>query len=307
MKGDIIMAVTNYEDEINKMYDSQLASQKSQLTTDYETADAELAAKQEAAKKQLETNITRTRTDAQKNAMNAAEYYNAAGLSSGAKAQARLAQDNQLMADITTLRAAQQQADADTERQRSLLSKEYASAIAQAQAENDLARAQALYAEAKEAEQKLLAKQEAAAGVMAQAGDYTRYGDVYGLSADEVKKLNGLSSAGSGGGGGVDNQGYGNATVAKVQAAVGATADGLWGPDSQAKAKEKYGTTDIKTLLKMMQDGSYDSARTEIQLALEKGDTENAYVVLDAQAPFLSDSEYAKLNAMIWDAEIHGG
>ena len=302
------MAVKNYEDEINKMYDSQLASQKSQLTTDYETADAELAAKQEAAKKQLETNITRTRTDAQKNAMNAAEYYNAAGLSSGARAQARLAQDNQLMADITTLRAAQQQADADTERQRSLLSKEYASAIAQAQAENDLARAQALYAEAKEAEQKLLAKQEAAAGVMAQAGDYTRYGDVYGLSADEVKKLNGLSSAGSGGGGGgYDNQGYGSDTVKKVQRAIGVTDDGMWGPNSQAKAKERYDTTDIKTLLKMMQDGSYDSAITEIQLALQNGDTENAYVVLEAQAPFLSDSEYAKLNAMIWDAEIHGG
>lgn len=286
----------NYEDEINKMYDSQLASQKSQLTTDYETADAELAAKQEAAKKQLEANITRTRTDAQKNAMNAAEYYNAAGLSSGARAQARLAQDNQLMADITTLRAAQQQADADTERQRSLLSKEYASAIAQAQAENDLARAQALYAEAKEAEQKLLAKQEAAAGVMAQAGDYTRYGDLYGLSPDEIKKLGNLSSAGSGGGGGggYDNQGYGTETVKKVQNALGVTADGLWGPNSQAKAKEIYNTSDLKTIISKM-DGAYEQARGVLDSYIEQGRIADAFLALEDFRPFLTEEDYWRL------------
>ena len=299
------MAVKNYEDEINKMYDSQLASQKNQLTTDYETADAELAAKQEAAKKQLETNITRTRTDAQKNAMNAAEYYNAAGLSSGARAQARLAQDNQLMADITTLRAAQQQADADTERQRSLLSKEYASAIAQAQAENDLARAQALYAEAKEAEQKLLAKQEAAAGVMAQAGDYTRYGDVYGLSADEVKKLNGLSSAGSGGGG-YDNQGYGSETVAKVQKMLGVTADGLWGPVSQAKAMELYSTSNLKELVNMIGSATYDSVRQEMAPVIDAGDMYNAYQVLNKNKQKLSQTDYDKLYNWIVALDANG-
>lgn len=224
------------KDQINQMYDAQLAAQKSQLQTDYETADAELAAKQEQANKLLDKNITRTRTDAQRSAMNAEEYYNAAGLSSGARAQARLAQDNRLLADITTLRAAQQQADAETERQRTLLSKEYASAIAKAQADNDLARAEALYADAKEAEAKLLAKQEAAAGIMAQAGDYTRYGDLYGLSPDEIKKLGSLSSGG--GGGGVDNQGYDPYTIAEVQRWLGVTDDGMWGPNSRARAAE---------------------------------------------------------------------
>lgn len=281
------MAVKNYEEEINKMYDSQLASQKNQLTTDYETADAELAAKQEAARKQLDTNITRTRTDSQKNAVNAAEYYNAAGLTSGARAQARMAQDNQLMADITTLRAAQQQADADTERQRTLLSKEYASAISKAQAENDLARAQALYAEAKEADQKLLAQQEAAAGVMAQAGDYTRYGDLYGLSADEIKKLNKLSSGS--GGGGYDDQGYAKETIAEVQNMLGVTADGIWGPVSQAKANELYGTSNLKELVGKI---NYEFVRNEMNKAAKAGDTENAVRLVKENKSLLTQDEY---------------
>lgn len=289
------------KDQINQMYDAQLAAQKSQMQTDYETADAELAAKQEQANKLLDKNITRTRTDAQRSAMNAEEYYNAAGLSSGARAQARLAQDNQLLADITTLRAAQQQADADTERQRTLLSKEYASAIAKAQADNDLARAEALYADAKEADAKLLAKQEAAAGIMAQAGDYTRYGDLYGLSPDEIKKLGNVSSGT--GGGGVDNQGYSPETVKEVQRAIGVTADGLWGPNSQARAKEIYGTSNLRDIFNLE---DYGSLRDKIKIILENGDTEDAYALLDASHFNLSDSEYARLNEMIWDAENGG-
>jgi hypothetical protein len=46
---------------------------------------------------------------------------------------------------MTALRAQQQASDAEVERQRSLLGQEYASAIRQAQADNDMAKAQALY------------------------------------------------------------------------------------------------------------------------------------------------------------------
>lgn len=285
------------KDQINQMYDAQLAAQKSQMQTDYETADAELAAKQEQANKLLDKNITRTRTDAQRSAMNAEEYYNAAGLSSGARAQARLAQDNQLLADITTLRAAQQQADAETERQRTLLSKEYAAAIAKAQADNDLARAEALYADAKEAEAKLLAKQEAAAGIMAQAGDYTRYGDLYGLTADEIKKLGSLSSGG--GGGGVDNQGYARETVKEVQDWMGLSGDGWWGPNSRARAAE-LGFDSIKEAIDAMETSNgrsaqYISTKNEMLLCLSNGKTYNAYQVLSLNKSALSQAEYGAL------------
>lgn len=179
------------EEMIKKMYDSQLKSQKEQLDTDYTKALSDLVAQQEKNQQATDANLNRTAVEAQKAAVNNAELHNAYGLSSGARAQARLAQENQLQADMTAIRTAQQAADADTERQRSLMAQEYTSAIRQAQAENDLAKAQALYAAAEEADARLLARQEAAAKLMAEAGDYSRLGALYGLSEQEIAALSG--------------------------------------------------------------------------------------------------------------------
>lgn len=144
---------------LKQMYDSNLASQKAALQSDYDAAVADLNAQKAANQQQAQNNIRLTKTEADRSAVNAAEYYEAAGLSSGAKAQARVAQDNQLLADLTAIRAAQQQGDINIERQRSLLGQQFAAAIRQAQANNDMAKAQALYEQAKEAEANLLAQQ----------------------------------------------------------------------------------------------------------------------------------------------------
>lgn len=180
------------EEMIEKMYASQLKSQKEQLDTDYKQAVLDLDAQQKKNQQTTDANLNRTAVEAQKAAVNNAELHNAYGLSSGTRAQARLAQENQLQADMTALRAAQQNADADVERQRSLLAQEYTSAIRQAQAENDLAKAEALYAAAKEEEEKLLARQEAGAKLMAgTAKDYSLLGKLYGLSDEQIAILNG--------------------------------------------------------------------------------------------------------------------
>ena len=182
------------EEMIEKMYESQLKSQKEQMDTGYKQAILDLDAQQRKNQQATDANLNRTAVEAQKAAVGNAELHNAYGLSSGTRAQARLAQENQLQADMTALRAAQQNADADVERQRSLLAQEYASAIRQAQAENDLAKAEALYASAKEEENKLLAKQEAAGKLMAEvAGDYTLLGKLYGLSEKELAALPGYT------------------------------------------------------------------------------------------------------------------
>ena len=177
------------DEYINKMYDSQLNSQKEQLTQNYNQAISNLDATKEQNAQNLQKNLNTTAVESQRAQKNYNEVQNAYGLSSGAMAQARLAQDNQLQADLTTLRAAQQTADAGIERERALLSQQYSSAIAQAQADNDLARAEALYKEAKEAEAKLLAKQEAAAQLMAGVGDYSLIGQLYGLTDEQIAKL----------------------------------------------------------------------------------------------------------------------
>ena len=184
------MAV-NSEEYINKMYDSRLAGQKETLQQNYDQGTADLDREQQRQQKATDANLTRTYVEANKAAKNYNEVQNAYGLTSGAMAQARLAQDNQLQGDLTAIRAAQQSVDADIERQRTLLSQQYASAIAKAQADNDLQRAQALYAAAKEDEDRLLQQQKEAGNLMASVGDFSILANIYGLTPEQLALLQG--------------------------------------------------------------------------------------------------------------------
>lgn len=179
----------NDKDYINQMYDNSLASQKAQLETDYNQNVSDLDAQQQKAQKQTDANLNRTYVEAAKSAKNYAETQNAYGMSSGTLAQAKLAQSNQLQADMTGIRTAQQTVDAEIERERGLLAKEYAAAIAKAQADNDMERAQALYEAAKRDEDALNQKQKEAASMLAQAGDYSLYQSLYGLTDEQVAAL----------------------------------------------------------------------------------------------------------------------
>ena len=187
------------QDYINEMYDSALASEKAALDQSYAQDTANLDAEQEKARKQADANLTRTYVEAAKAQKNYGEVQNAYGLTSGAMAQARLAQDNQLQGDLTAIRTAQQDIDAGIERERSTLAQQYAAAIQQAQANNDLARAHALF-EAAQAEEARLNQQKAnAANLMAGVGDYARLAELYGLTAEELALLMGKNGGTPGG------------------------------------------------------------------------------------------------------------
>lgn len=193
------MAV-NSEEYINKMYDSSLAGQKETLKQNYDQGTTDLEREQQKQQKATDANLTRTYVEANKAAKNYNEVQNAYGLTSGAMAQARLAQDNKLQGDLTAIRAAQQSVDADIERQRTLLSQQYASAIAKAQADNDLQRAQALYKAAKDDEDRLLQQQKEAGNLMASVGDYSILANLYGLTPEQIALLSGNGSGGASGG-----------------------------------------------------------------------------------------------------------
>lgn len=182
------MAVNN-EEYINKMYDSSLSSQKETLKQNYDQGSTDLEREQQKQQKAADANLNRTYVESNKAAKNYAELQNAYGLTSGAMAQARLSQDNQLQGDLTAIRTAQQSVDADIERQRTLLSQQYASAIAKAQADNDLQRAQALYKAAKEDEERLLQQQKEAGNLMASVGDYSILANLYGLTPEQLALL----------------------------------------------------------------------------------------------------------------------
>lgn len=177
------------EELITKMYEDALASQTAQLQQAKDQGLADLQAEQEKAQQRTTENLNQTYVEAARDQANYAEVQNAYGLSSGAMAQARLAQANQLEADSTALRTAQANIDANIERERTALSQQYEQAIAAAQADNDLKLAEALYQEAKDAEARLQQKQREAAETMAAAGDFSALGVYLGLTPDQVTKL----------------------------------------------------------------------------------------------------------------------
>ena len=289
------------KEQLKKIYGGQLTSQKEQLTQDYESALSNLDKQQADAQKVTDENLNRTAVEAQKAAVSNAEHYNAAGLSSGARAQARLSQENQLQANLTAIRTAQQAADAEVERTRGLLAKEYASAISKAQADNDLALAQALYEQAEKEDAKLLAKQESAATLMAQAGDYTRLGALYGLSNAEIKKLKGTSSGSSSSSGNTGNSGnsntgskysgkanngnVGDADIKLMQIALGVDDDGRWGPKTREAADKLWDTTDPDVAwAKMRNTLLYEDLRATVNQAQKLGYDKNEIYAMIKQA-----------------------
>lgn len=179
----------NTEEYINKMYDESLESQRQQLEQGYQQSNADLDRQREETQKRTDASLNRTYVEAAKAAKNYQEVQNAYGLTSGAMAQARLARDNQLQGDMTAIRTAQQDADAEIERERGILAKEYAAAIQKAQADNDLARAQALYEAAQAEEERLLQQQQQSASIMAGVGDYARLAELFGLTEEELRLL----------------------------------------------------------------------------------------------------------------------
>lgn len=190
------------KDYINEMYDSSLESQKQQLQSNYEMDVSNLDAEKEQAQLEHEEDLSRAYVEAYKKAKNFNEVQNAYGLTSGAMGQAALAQGNQLSADLTELRAAQEQIDAEIERQRSILAKEYSSAIAQAQADNDFQRAQALYEQAQREEDRLFELKQAAGQLLAEKGDFSILGELYGLTDEQIMRLSMRNNASSGKGAG---------------------------------------------------------------------------------------------------------
>lgn len=149
------MATTYDDKQIKDLYAKNLAAQTEQIEADYLEADKKINEEKLKAQKLTDENLNRTAVEAQKADMNREELHNAYGLSSGARAQARLASENQTRSDMATLRQQLQDTEAAAERERTLLSDQYASAIRQAQQQNDLALAQALYDAAQKEEDRI--------------------------------------------------------------------------------------------------------------------------------------------------------
>lgn len=218
MQNQKTPSAQDQSDYIRQMYEQQLAANKAQLESNYNENLSGLDSEADSLGANYYEQRRQTQANADKAQANFNEMANAYGLNTGTGGQAQLARNNQLQSDLTTLGNAEAQNRAEIERQRTLLGQQYQSAIQQAQAENNMELAQALYQEAVRVDNSIidaskndssraldilnmmlnqvsadrsLASEEAreAAEIAAAGGKYGLYGTLYGLSDDVVSQL----------------------------------------------------------------------------------------------------------------------
>lgn len=164
---DSALNALNEKDYINKLYDSNTDAAKKLLQESYTDNSGFLNNEQNRVQQQTQENVNRTQVEAQ----TAQDQHTGPKLTLGASQQEALSRGNAQQANVTSLQQKQSEADAEIERQRQLLASQYSAAIKQAQADNDMQRAQQLYNAAKEEEAKLLALRQNASSVLAEKGD----------------------------------------------------------------------------------------------------------------------------------------
>jgi hypothetical protein len=128
------------KDYINKLYDSNSKVQKELLDANYKDNSGVLNTEQQAVQTQAAENVDRTQVEANKYQ----SLYNGPKLSAGTTQQEALVRDNAQRQNVTELQNRQTQAEMEIERQRQLLASQYSAAIQQAQADNDMLKAQQL-------------------------------------------------------------------------------------------------------------------------------------------------------------------
>lgn len=194
LKDTSALDALNEKDYINKLYDSNTETVKQLLQQNYTDNTGILNTEQNKAQKQTQENVNRTQVEAQA----AQDEYNGPKLSLGASQQEALSRGNATQSNVSNLNQKQADLDAEIERQRQLLASQYAAAIKQAQADNDMQKAQQLYNAAKAEEEKLIATRQNASSILAAKGDtsirdallagQTPTADYSGQTWDEVLK-----------------------------------------------------------------------------------------------------------------------
>ena len=148
------------------------------MSTNYEKLLEEAAGKKLAGKKkQLQSSYDQSLVQT------------AQGLTSGAQSQALLAMDNQLRGDLAAIANTRDAATAELARKRQALSRDLAQQLEQAQLESDYEQVMQRYQLRKEQDSQNAQNQKTMAALLAQAGDFSLYGALYGLTPEQIRRL----------------------------------------------------------------------------------------------------------------------
>ena len=149
-------SATSQADYIKAMYDASQKAQEEALRASYEKNTGALDYQQGKIAPTYDAAANNAGAQAAIQRANFNESANASGLNTGAGSQAELSMRNAEAANISAIRKAQADAQADLDFQRSQLTLEYQNAIREAIAKNELQKAQALYEEAKRVDESLV-------------------------------------------------------------------------------------------------------------------------------------------------------
>lgn len=188
--------VANNTDNINQMYDANKASQLAGLESAYNTNLSNMEAQKSQIDKQYNTAANDLAVQYERNRANQNLQAQMNGLNVGTGSQMNLALGSEYNRDFGNLRGAQAAAQVEQDRQINNVKAEYQLAVQKAIADNDLARAAALVDEANNQVSQLtnaynLQQQDLGnqAALLAAAGDYSGYQNMFGLSDDQTGML----------------------------------------------------------------------------------------------------------------------
>lgn len=266
--GETWEDVRKNEQQLNKVYDSAIESERQEAQMALNEALSKIEAAQAAEVASTDRNLTQTYINALKRNRNYNEVQNAYGLGSGNLAQARLAQALGLTEDLTDQRGVLADNAAARGQQRFSAGQSLRDALLSSLTANEQRRAQALYDAAEAEEQTLVDTQKSVGNALAQQGDYSVLGKLYGLTQDQIDRLQGTgayapkeepTNSGSSGGGGSSGRGSGS----------GVEDDGLFEPaeDAPASNDEKLalgrGPISDQELTSLVNRGEVASVKTE--------------------------------------------
>lgn len=149
-------SATSQDAYIKAMYEASLKAQEEALRASYEKNTGALDYQQGKLAPTYDAAANNAAAQAAIQRANFNESANASGLNTGAGSQAELSMRNAEAANISAIRKAQADAQAELDYQRSQLTLEYQNAIREAIAKNELEKAQALYEEAKRVDESLV-------------------------------------------------------------------------------------------------------------------------------------------------------
>lgn len=195
--------VLKNEQALNDIYNKQLESERLGLQMNYEEGMSDLEAKRLQGQAQTDQKLTDAYVNALQKMKNYAEVQTAYGQGSGTAAAARIAQDTELQKALTVLRAAQIGADAGIGMEGLDIRKDFRDRLYGSQDEINRKRAEELLKAAEKEEENLYNTQLQIGQQLVKENNWSVLGKLYGLTQDQIDRIQGTGAyAPSGGGGG---------------------------------------------------------------------------------------------------------